>query len=78
MRSSPIKTPLTRFREALDRQSQDAGVDRDLYMDGLRRSQSLLMVYAPDDATVDRVRPVLKAHDAHRAAALHRFTFEAL
>lgn len=72
------QTPLTRLREALDRLTQDAGVDRDLYMDGLRRGHSLLEVYAPDDATVDRVRPVLQAHGALRAAALHRFTFEPL
>ncbi len=72
------QTPLTRFREALDRLSQDAGVDRDLYMDGLRRGHSQLLVYAPDDATVDRARPVLLAHGALRAGALHRFTFEPL
>ena len=47
-------------------------------MDGLRQGQSLLLLDAPDDATVDRARPVPKANGVLRAAALHRFTFEAL
>jgi hypothetical protein len=44
----------------------------------LRAGQTLLMVYAPDDQSVQRARDTLQAHGAHKLVALRRFTVEPL
>jgi hypothetical protein len=72
------ETPLTRLDAALDRLTQDEGVARATYMNGLRDGHSLMLVYAPDEATVDRASAVLQRYDVTHLAALHKFTFEAL
>jgi hypothetical protein len=72
------ETLLSRFGNLLDRLSEDGVLGREVYMDGLRAGQSLLMVYAPDDPSVQRARDTLKAHGAHKLVALRRFTVEPL
>ena len=72
------ETLLSRFGNLLDRLSEDGVLGREVYMDGLRAGQTLLMVYAPDDPAVLRARDALTAHGAHKLVALRRFTVEPL
>src|SRR5260370_28223701 len=65
------ETPLSRLDAALDRLTQDEGVARATYMDGLRDAHSLMLVYAPDEATVARASPVLQVDALTPLAALH-------
>jgi hypothetical protein len=76
------QTLRSRFGHWLDRLSEDGVLGREVYMEGLRAGQTLLMVYAPDDASVERAREraraVLSAHGAQKMIALRRFTIEPL
>lgn len=72
------ETLLSRFGNLLDRLSEDGVLGREVYMDGLRAGQTLLMVYAPDDASVARARDVLKEHGAQKMVVLRRLTIERL
>jgi hypothetical protein len=72
------QTLRSRFGHWLDRLSEDGVLGREVYMEGLRAGQTLLMVYAPDDASVERARAVLSAHGAQKMIALRRFTIEPL
>lgn len=72
------ETLLSRFGNLLDRLSEDGVLGREVYMDGLRAGQTLLLVYAPDDPSVQRARDALQAHGAHKLVALRRFTVEPL
>jgi hypothetical protein len=72
------ETLFSRLEHALHRLDQDRGLGRQVYMDGLRAGRTLLMVYAPDDASVQRAQTILKAHDAQQLVALHRFSIEEL
>lgn len=72
------ETLLSRFGHLLNRLSEDGVLGRQVYMDGLRAGQTLLMVYAPDDASIERARVVLKEHGAQKMVALRRFIIENL
>lgn len=69
---------LSRFGALLDRLSEDGALGREVYMEGLRAGQTLLMVYAPDAASIARARDVLKAHGAQKMVALRRLVIEQL
>ena len=72
------ETLLSRFNHALHRLDEDGSLGREVYMNGLRAGKTLLMVYAPDDASVTRARDILLAHGGKKLVALHRFSIEYL
>jgi len=72
------ETLLSRFNHALHRLDEDKGLGREVYMNGLRAGKTLLMVYATDDASIERARDILIAHGGHKLVALRRFSIEFL
>lgn len=72
------ETPLSRLGNLFDRLSEDRGLGREVYMNGLRAGNTLLMVYAPNDASVTRAKDILIAHGGKKLVALHRFSIENL
>lgn len=72
------ETLSSRLNHALHRLDEERGLGRQVYMDGLRAGQTVLMVYAPDDATVQQAQAVLKEQGAQQVVALHRWSIEEL